>query len=97
MKQIDLELTPPVFQLDPAATASLAAYTAKLQDILRQIIDHAGTIEVVSSAPAVLELEERGDGKGSILSEVKVLDSGTQTNRRLYYRFQGNLRFIESD
>ena len=97
MKQIDLDLTPPQFALDPAATAQLAAYTAKLQDILRFIVDNLGVIEIVNSAPAATELDERGGGKGNILSDVKILDNATQTNRRIYYKNQGNLRYIESD
>lgn len=97
MKQIDLQLTPPQFRLDPAATQQLAAYTAKLEDILRFIVDNLGTIKIVSSAPAVTELEERGNERGETLSEVALLDDATQTNRRLYYKKSGNLRFIESD
>ena len=95
MKQIDLQITPPQFN-DPNATREMAAMTAKLQEILQYIINNLGRIEVVSSAPAATELDELGDGKGNILSEVKILDNATQTNRKLYYKYQGNLRLIDS-
>jgi len=81
---------------NPQETQQMAALVARLQEILQQLVDQAGKIEVVSSAPAVGELLELGDGKGNILSEVKILDDSTQTNRKLYYKYQGNLRLIDS-
>ena len=98
MKQIDLKLTPPQFDLDPAATEQLAAYTAKLEDILRTIVDSVQIIKIVDSAPAVTELENKGNEIGENLSEVVILDDATQSNRRIYYKNSaGTLRFIESD
>lgn len=96
MKIPDLSLTPPEFQDNPEATAQLAAYTAKLTDILRDIYQNLGTIPVVSSAPVVTQLQETSDNKGEIRSEVKILDSATQSDRKLYYRFNSNLRLIDS-
>ena len=52
---------------------------------------------MVSSAPASTEVEERGDGAGNIISDIVILDDSTQTNRRIYYKKAGNLRYIESD
>ncbi len=97
MKQPDLSLTPPSFTQDPAATQQLSALIAKLEDILKDIYDKLGTVEIVSSAPAVTELQVVGDGKGGTLSEVKLLDDATQTNRKLYYKNSaGTLRLIDS-
>jgi len=74
----------------------MAILISKLTDILRDIYENLQTLPVVSSAPAVTELQEMGNPDGKVKSDVKILDSGTQTSRRLYYRFQGNLRLIDS-
>lgn len=95
MKQFDIYLNVPALK-DGDEQRDMAAFVAKLQEILQQIVDNLGVIEVVSSAPVLTQLQEKGDGKGNILSEVKILDDTTQTNRKLYYRFQGNLRLIDS-
>ena len=97
MKLPDLQLKAPEFTLDAEATRQMAAYTAKLEEILLDIYQKLGTVVVVSSAPVITELEERGDQAGQVRSDVRILDDGTQTNRRIYYRYQGNLRLIESD
>jgi len=75
----------------------MAAYTAKLQDILRFIVDNLGTAKVVTSAPAVKEISTIGDGKGNILSEIVILDDDTQSDRKIYYvNKAGTLRLIDS-
>ena len=96
MKQFDIYLAVPELK-DPDDQKEMSSFVAKLQDILQQISNNLGVIDVVSSAPVATELQERGDGRGNILSEVKILDNATQTSRRIYYKFQGNLRLIESD
>lgn len=96
MKQIDTQLASPQFMKDAEATRQMAAYTAKLEEILRYIVDNVGKIEVVASAPAATELDEIGDGKGNIISDVKILDNATEGNRKLYYKFKTNLRTISS-
>ena len=95
MRQFDIYLNTPTLT-NPDDQREMAAFCSKLQDILQHISDNLGVIEVVSSAPLLTELQEKGDGKGKILSDVKILDDETQTNRKLYYRFQGNLRLIDS-
>jgi len=75
----------------------MAAYTAKLTDILRFIVDNLGTAKVVTSAPAVKEISTIGDGKGNILSEIVILDDNTQSDRKIYFRNKaGTLRLIDS-
>jgi hypothetical protein len=74
----------------------MAAYTAKLEDILRDIYDKLGTAKVVSSAPVLTELLEQGLPDGSVRSDIVILDDATQSNRKLYYRKDGNLRLIDS-
>ena len=97
MQQPDLEFQPVQFQLDPTATAQMAALVSKLQDILREIYDNLGSVKVLSAAPAVGEVFTVGDGKGNTLSEIVILDDGTQTNRKLYYKnANGDLRLIDS-
>lgn len=97
MKLPDLQLRSPQFSLDPEGTRQMAAYTAKLEEILLDIYQKLGTVTVVSSAPTVNELQERGLSSGEVRSDFRILDSATQTNRRIYYRLNGALRFIESD
>lgn len=97
MKIPDIDLTPAQFKNDPEATRDFAIYTAKLIDILRDVYENLQTIPVVSSAPVITQLQEIGNTDGSVKSDVKVLDNATQTSRRIYYRYQGNLRLIESD
>ena len=97
MKLPDLQLRAPQFSLDPEGTRQMAAYTAKLEEIILDIYQKLGTVPVVSSAPALQELQEIGLSSGEVRSDFKILDDGTQTNRRMYYRYQGNLRYIESD
>ena len=97
MKLPDLQLRSPTFTLDPDGTRQMAQYTAKLEEIILDIYQKLGTVVVVSSAPVLTELEERGEGSGQIRSDIRILDDSTQTNRRLYYRKGGTLRFIESD
>jgi len=97
LQQIDLDLTPPNFALDPAATEQMAAYTARIQDILRFILDNTNGVKVLSSAPAANDLFTLGDNKGNTLSEIAILDNATQTNRKLYYKNPaGTLRVIDS-
>lgn len=74
----------------------MAIMISKLTDILRDIYENLQTIPVVSSAPVITQLQETGNPDGTIKSDVKILDNATQTNRKLYYRFQGNLRIIDS-
>ena len=97
MKNIDLDLKAPIIQNDPNATRMMAAYTAKLKEILQQLVDESGKIKVLDSAPAVKELQTIGDGLGNVFSEVAILNDATQTNRKLYYKDKaGNLRLIDS-
>jgi hypothetical protein len=97
MKIPDLDLTPTQFQNDPEATRDMAIMIAKLTDILRDIYGNLQTLPVVSSAPVITQMQETGNPDGTIKSDIKVLDSGTQTSRRIYYRYQSNLRYVESD
>lgn len=96
MKQPDIFIPSPRFKNDPEATRSMAAYTAKIQDLFRDLYSKVGTVEVVNSAPVLTQLEERGMPDGTTRSDVKVLDDNTQTSRRLYYRYKGILRLIDS-
>ena len=96
MKQIDLDLIPPNFALDPTATAQLVAYTAKLQNILQYIIDNLQMVEVVTSAPVATEMDAIGDEAGKIKSNIKILHHATQSSRKLYYVFQGTVYLIDS-
>lgn len=97
MKLPDLQLRSPEAQLDPTFTRQMAQYTAKLEEIILDIYQKLGTVPIVTSAPTLNELQEWGQTSTEIRSDFKILDSGTQTNRRLYYRKNGTLRFIESD
>ena len=93
MKQFDIFLNPPQLK-DPDEQREMAQFCAKLQEILQFINDNLGVIPIVSSAPTIKELEETANAKGEIRSEVKILDSSVAGNRKIYYRFQGNLRTI---
>ena len=96
MKIPDIDLTPTQFQNDPEATRDMAIMISKLTDIIRDIYENLQTIPVVASAPVITQMAEIGNPDGSIKSDIKILDDGTQTNRKLYYRYQGNLRLIDS-
>ena len=97
MKIPDLQLKAPEFPLDPSGTRQMAAYTAKLEEIILDIYRKLGTVSIVATAPTLSELEERALASGETRSDIKILDDATQTNRRIYYRKDGVLRFIESD
>src|SRR3990167_7427190 len=96
MKLTDLQIRSPQFQIDGEATRQMAAYTAKLEEILLDIYQKLGTVTVVSSAPTINELQETGLSSGKIRSDIVILDSGVQSERKIYYRYQGNLRLIDS-
>ena len=96
MKLPDLQLHSPQFQLDGEATRQMAAYTAKLEEILLDIYQKLGTVTVVSAAPTINELQETGLTSGKIRSDMVILDDATQSNRKLYYRYKVNLRLIDS-
>jgi len=96
MKLPDLQIKSPQFTQDPNATRQMAAYTAKLEEILLDIYRKLGTVTVVSSAPLITELQESGLTSGKVRSDIVILDDATQSSRKLYYRFQGNLRLIDS-
>ncbi len=96
MKLPDLQLHSPQFQLDGDATRQMAAYTAKLEEILLDIYQKLGTVTVVSTAPTINELQESGLTSGKRRSDIVIVDSATQSDRKLYYRFNGNLRLIDS-
>ncbi len=96
MKQPDLQLTIPNFKGDPQATRQMAAYTAKLQDILRDIYDNLGTVPVVTAAPAATELDEKGDPNAEVRSDFKILHDATQSNRKVYYKKAGTVYVIDS-
>jgi len=98
MKSIDLKLSPPSFQKDPAATSQMAAYTAKLEEILSFLVDNIQAVKVVDAAPTAEELTTLGDGRGNTMSEINILDHSTQSSRRIYYKNSaGTLRYLESD
>lgn len=96
MRQFDIFINPPQLK-NPDDQREVSAAFAKLQEILQFISDNLGVLPVVSSAPTVNELQEKADAKGEIRSEVKILDDNTQSSRRLYYKKNGNLRYLESD
>ena len=96
MKLPDLQIRSPQFQLDGEATRQMAAYTAKLEEILLDIYQKLGTVTVVSAAPTINELQETGLSSGKIRSDIVILDNGVQSDRKIYYRYQGNLRLIDS-
>lgn len=76
----------------------MAAFVAKVQEILQFVVDNLGTAKVVTTAPAVGEIETVGDNKGNVLSEIVILDDDTQSSRRLYFKNSAStLRYIESD
>ena len=97
MKIPDISLASPIILDDPSATAQMAAVIAKLEDTLRDIYNKLGKVEIVTSAPAVTVMEKIGDGRGGILSDIKILEDATQTNRAIYYiNASGTLRLIDS-
>lgn len=96
MKQPDINIPAPRFKNDPDASRQMAAYTSKIQDLFRDLYSKIGTVEVVSSAPGLTQLDERGLPDGSMRSDVKILDDATQSNRKLYYRSGSNVRLIDS-
>jgi len=97
MKIPDISLVPPRFTEDPNATREMAYLIAKLTDVLRDIYSKLGTVEVVTSAPGVTQLDLQGDGRGGVVSDIKILDSATQSDRKLYYlNSAGTLRLIDS-
>ena|SRR3990167_4918472 len=98
MKIPDVAINAPKITDDPVASAQLATAFAKISDILRDVYKNIHTLPVVTSAPASTELDIAGDGKGGIISDIKVLDNATQTNRKIYYKNNaGTLRYLESD
>ena len=98
MKLPDIQLRSPTFSLDPEGTRQMAAYTAKLEEIILDLYQKVGTVEVRSSAPSVTELQLRGSSSGEVRSDFKIVENSTQTSRRLYYLAKdGGLQFIESD
>ena len=96
MKLFDINLHSPEFIHDPEATRQIAAYTAKLQDILRFIVDNLQAVEIVTSAPVATEMDEIGDEAGKVKSDIKILHNATQTNRKIYYKYQGTVYLIDS-
>lgn len=96
MRQPDISLTPPRFQQDPSATRDMASYTAKLEDMIRDLYSKVGTAQIRTSAPTVKEINEEGDATGNTRSDIIILDDATQTNRKLYYIKNGTLRLIDS-
>lgn len=96
MKLPDLQIHSPQFQLDAEGTRQMAAYTAKLEEILLDIYQKLGTVTVVSTAPTINELQESGLTSGKRRSDIIILDNATQSDRKLYYRFNNNLRLIDS-
>jgi len=75
----------------------MAAVIAKLEDTLRDIYSKLITIEVVDSAPVSTVMSKTGDGKGGILTDVKILNHATSTSRKIYYLDSANnLRTINS-
>ena len=96
MREPDLNLQSPQIQSDSSATIQMAALVAKLQDILRDIYMNLQSSPIVTAAPAATEMEEIGDGKGGIISDIKILHHATQSNRKLYYKYQGTVYLLDS-
>ena len=96
MKQPDLQLQSPKFALDPKATEQMAALVAKMQEIFRDVYDNLHTLPVVTAAPVATEMEEVGREPGKVKSDIKVLHDATQTNRKVYYKYQGTVYPIDS-
>ena len=57
MKQPDINIPAPRFKNDPDASRQMAAYTSKIQDLFRDLYSKIGTVEVVSSAPGLTQLD----------------------------------------
>lgn len=96
MRTFDIYLNAPQLS-NPNDQREMAAFCAKLSEILQHISDNLGTVRVVNSAPAAGDISTVGDGKGNVLSETVILNDDTQTNRRLYYKDNaGNLRYLDS-
>jgi hypothetical protein len=96
MKNFDIFLNIPQLK-DPEEQREMAAFCAKLQEILQYISNNLGAIKVLTSAPAAGELDVRGDGQGNVLSEVAILDNAIAGSRKIYYKeVGGNLRTITS-
>ena len=75
----------------------MAAVIAKLEDTLRDIYSKLIVIEVVDTAPDATLLSKTGDGKGGILTDIKILNHATATSRKIYYKDSANnLRTINS-
>ena len=90
MKIPDIYLASVQFK-DPDATRDFAAYTAKLTEILQDIYTHLQRVKVVTAVPTATEMEEF-----LTESDVVILHDSVQTNRKLYYKYQGTVYVIDS-
>ena len=96
MKTFDIYLNTPQLS-NPNDQREMAAFCAKLSEILQHVSDNLGVVRVVNSAPVAGDVNTIGDGKGNVLSETVILNDATQTNRRLYYKDSaGTLRYLDS-
>lgn len=96
MIRVDLEFQSPVISTDPEATKQMAVFTARMKEVFQFIFENLQFVEVVSSAPTATQLTELGDGAGRVKSTIKILHDATQTNRKIYYKYQGTAFLIDS-
>lgn len=87
----DIEISPIQFQQDPEATRNFAIYTSRLTDLLRDIYQNLRVVKIVTAAPTAAELQELLN-----TSEIVILHDATQSNRKVYYKYQGTIFLIDS-
>lgn len=88
--KIDTSLNPVNFK-DGDETRQFASYNAKLQDILRNIVNNLSNLKIVTSAPTDKELDELLNR-----SDAVILHHATQGSRCVYYKYQGTVYKIQS-
>jgi len=90
MQQPDLQINSPQFTLDADATRQMAYYTAKIEDIFRDIYSNLRSVKIVTSAPSMTELQEYLN-----ISDVVIEHNATAANRKIWYKYQGTVYSIQ--
>ena len=81
----------------PQTPQDFAMLLAKIEEHLRMLYQYSQTLPVVSSAPVATQLDESAMPNGDKISDVRILTDTTQTSRRIYFKDNGTLRYLESD
>jgi len=95
MKAFDYDIAPPVMS-NPNDTAVMAAYAAKVQEVLQTIIDNLKMSVVQESAPVANTMHEQGLSNGDKVSEIVITHNSTQNQRTLSYLYEGTVYKIQS-